>query len=95
MGKQLIVGAAGQLGIELMLALQERVGPEQVLLADIRPVPHPAAQRSTFVQLDATDEEALNSLLFEHDVDVMFMLVAMLSAKGCLGPQHEAPSFGA
>ncbi len=82
MGKQLIVGAAGQLGIELMLALQERVGPEQVLLADIRPVPHPAAQRSTFVQLDATDEEALNSLLFEHDVDVMFMLVAMLSAKG-------------
>jgi nucleoside-diphosphate-sugar epimerase len=82
MGKQLIVGAAGQLGIELMLALQKRVGPEQVVLADIRPVPHPSADQSPFVHLDATDGAALNAVLVEHDVEVMFMLVAMLSAKG-------------
>ena len=43
MSNYLIVGAAGQLGIELMLALQQKHGPERVVLADIRPVDHPDA----------------------------------------------------
>ena len=62
MSNYLIVGAAGQLGIELMLALQQRHGPEQVVLADIRPVDHPDATLSTFVHCDATDKTAVADL---------------------------------
>ena len=86
MSKHLIVGAAGQLGTELMLALQDRLGASNVLLADIRPVPHPRAEESEFVLLDATDFDAMQLVLDRHDVSTMYMLVAMLSAKGEAAP---------
>ena len=31
-------GASGQLGVELMLGLQKRHGPDQVVLSGLRPV---------------------------------------------------------
>ena len=86
MSNYLIVGAAGQLGIELMLALQQRHGPEQVVLADIRPVDHPDATLSTFVHCDATDKTALADLVDQAQPAEMYMLVAMLSAKGEASP---------
>ena len=86
MSNYLIVGAAGQLGIELMLALQQMHGPERVVLADIRPVDHPDAALSTFVQCDATDKAAMADLVDQAQPAEMYMLVAMLSAKGEAAP---------
>ena len=85
MGKHLIVGASGQLGIELMLGLQQRYGAD-VVLADLRPSPHPEAAKSMFIAYDATDLDAQRAILERHDVDVMYNLVAMLSAKGEANP---------
>ena len=82
MGKHLIVGAAGQLGIELMLALQSRHGAHQVVLTDIRPTPHPDGSKSTYVEADARDAAALRNVIESHDIDVVYNLVAMLSARG-------------
>ena len=86
MGKHLIVGASGQLGVELMLALQRKVGPSNLVLADVRPVPHPDASRSTFVALDATCEAEVRKVLNDEAVDCVYMLVAMLSARGEANP---------
>ena len=85
MSNYLIVGAAGQLGIELMLAATKH-GPERVVLADIRPVDHPDAALSTFVQCDATDKTAMADLVDQAQPAEMYMLVAMLSAKGEASP---------
>lgn len=82
MGKHLIVGAAGQLGIELMLALQARYGAENVVLTDIRPTPHPDGQKSTFLESDARDLASLRAICESHSIDVVYNLVAMLSARG-------------
>jgi nucleoside-diphosphate-sugar epimerase len=82
MGKHLIVGASGQLGVELMLALQAQHGPEQVLLADLRPVPHPDAALSKSLTLDATESHAVRRVLEGEDISTVYMLVAMLSARG-------------
>ena len=82
LGKHLIVGASGQLGIELMLGLQQRYGADAVLLSDVRPSPHPEAAKSTFIAADATDLDAQRAILEAHDVEVVYNLVAMLSAKG-------------
>lgn len=71
-----------------MLALQNKVGPEQVVLADIRPIPHPSAAKSEFVQVDATDGDALEHVVERHDATTMYMLVAMLSAKGEAAPME-------
>ena len=86
MGKHLIVGASGQLGIELMLGLQQRYGADAVLLSDVRPSPHPEASKSMFIAADATDMDAQRAILENHDVEVMYNLVAMLSAKGEANP---------
>ena len=86
MGKHLIVGAAGQLGIELMLALQSRHGSHQVVLTDIRPTPHPDGSKSTYVEADARDAADLRNVIEAHDIDVVYNLVAMLSARGEANP---------
>ncbi|MDA0728252.1 MAG: NAD-dependent epimerase/dehydratase family protein [Bacteroidetes bacterium] len=82
MGKHLIVGASGQLGVELMLALQAKHGPDQVLLADLRAVPHPEAALSESLTMDATDADAVRRILERDDIGTVYMLVAMLSARG-------------
>lgn len=86
MGKHLIIGASGQLGIELMLGLQAQVGPENVVLSDVKPSDHPSSVLSPFVAADATDLDAQRALFESHQVDVVYNLVAMLSAKGEANP---------
>ena len=82
MGKHLIIGASGQLGVELMLGLQKRHGPDQVVLSDLRPSPHPDAALSPFVTLDARDKDGQRAVLEGENIEVVYNLVAMLSAKG-------------
>ena len=82
MGKHLIIGASGQLGVELTLGLQKRHGPDQVVLSDLRPSPHPDAALSRFVTLDARDKDGQRAVLEGENIEVVYNLVAMLSAKG-------------
>ena len=79
MSNYLIVGAAGQLGIELMLALQRKHGPDRVVLADIRPVDHPDAALSTFVQCDATDKTAMADLVDQAQPAEMYICLLYTS----------------
>ena len=86
MGKHLILGSSGHLGVELMLGLQERYGANAVVLSDLRPSPHPAAAKSSFVAADATDFDAQRAIVENHDVEVIYNLVAILSAQGEANP---------
>jgi nucleoside-diphosphate-sugar epimerase len=82
MGTHLVIGAAGQLGVELVLALQEREGVDQVVVADIRMPEHEGVLRSTFLQLDATDGDAVEAVLRSRPIDTVYHLAALLSATG-------------
>ena len=64
-----------------MLGLQES-GHANVILSDLHSSPHPDAARSTIEALDATDKEAQRTLFEAEDIEVVYNLVAMLSAKG-------------
>ena len=82
MGNHLVIGAAGQLGVELVLALQAREGVENVVVADIRMPENEDVLRSPFVSLDATDGDAVEAVLRSRSFDTVYHLAALLSATG-------------
>ena len=82
MVRRLVIGAAGQLGIELVLRMQKEFGVESVDISDIRVPDNDAAMRSKFLHLDAADEGALSKILEAGKYDEVYHLAAMLSATG-------------
>ena len=82
MVRRLVIGAAGQLGIELVLGMQKEFGVESVDVSDIRVPDNEAVMRSKFLHLDAKDEGALSKILEEGRYDEVYHLAAMLSATG-------------
>jgi nucleoside-diphosphate-sugar epimerase len=82
MEKHLVIGSAGQLGIELVLGLQSRYGVDSVVASDIRMDGDIESNRSRFIKLDATDKVAVRKVLSEGGYTCVYHLVAMLSAKG-------------
>jgi len=82
MSKKLVIGAAGQLGIELVLGLQAKHGDASVHIADIRVPDDEQVLKCTFIHLDATDEESIREILKDGLYDEVYHLAAMLSATG-------------
>ncbi|MGY8940582.1 MAG: NAD-dependent epimerase/dehydratase family protein [Flavobacteriales bacterium] len=82
MSKTLVIGASGQLGIELVLALQAKHGVGSIHLADIRVPENEQVLKSHFLHLDATDEETMAKVLEEGRYVEVYQLAAMLSATG-------------
>ncbi len=86
MKRILIIGAGGQLGSELTLALREKFGAENVLATDIRPLTGALLSGPTTI-LDAMDAKALNSLVESYEIGQIYHLAAVLSAKGESSPR--------
>jgi nucleoside-diphosphate-sugar epimerase len=76
----LVIGAQGQIGQELVEALIRQYGPEHVTASDIRQFSIPLA--CEFVKLDVTNKEQLFHIIEELEIDVVYNLAAVLSAKG-------------
>jgi nucleoside-diphosphate-sugar epimerase len=82
--KILIVGANGQIGSELSLALAQRHGNEQVVTADLAPVGrHPQLRHE---MLDATARGDLAEVVERHRITQVYLLAAALSATGEKAP---------
>jgi len=75
----LIIGANGQLGSVLVKELQKLHGKEQVVASDLRPNPN---FEGTFEILDATNSEAIESVVKKYDINQIYHLAAILSARG-------------
>ena len=54
--KILVIGAAGQIGTELVLKLRESKGAENVIAADLKKPNEEVLAGGKFVQLDILDE---------------------------------------
>ncbi len=82
--KVLIVGANGQIGSELSLALAQRHGNAQVVTADLAPVGrHPQLRHE---MLDATARGDLAEVVERHGITQVYLLAAALSATGEQAP---------
>lgn len=78
MNKVLVIGAAGQVGTELVTALRRKHGRGQVIASDIRQKDEQI--EAPYVQLDATDAHAVKDLIVREGVDEVYLMAAMLSA---------------
>ncbi|MDH3664928.1 MAG: L-threonine 3-dehydrogenase [Alphaproteobacteria bacterium] len=84
----LVTGASGQIGSELVLALRERHGADQVIASDVREVTgRSAPSDGPFELVDCTDARELQDVVRRHEVGVIYHLAALLSAVAEEKPQ--------
>jgi nucleoside-diphosphate-sugar epimerase len=81
----MITGASGQIGTELLKALCQKYGPENVVAADIQPLPR-NAPACAFETLDVTNAARLEDIIKKHRIDTVYHLAAILSATGEKNP---------
>lgn len=86
MDKILVIGAGGQIGVELTLALRKKYSNEQVIASDIKDA-HPLLQGTgPFVHLDVMDSKAVAELVKSEKITQIYHLAAILSATGERNP---------
>jgi len=78
--KILIIGACGQIGTELTLALREKHGENNVIASDIREGNDDLMQSGPFEKLDATNYKAIEDIVMHYEVEEVYLMAAMLSA---------------
>ena len=83
MNKTLVIGAAGQIGTELVEELRARRGVDQVIASDIQI----KNLLTPCYELDATDPDKVRKIVQKEGISEVYNLVATLSAKGEKEPQ--------
>ena len=79
MNKILVIGAAGQIGSELTMALREHFGASNVFATDIRNAPSEVMDSGPFQILDVMDEKKLIDYVLNNKIDQIYHLAAILS----------------
>ncbi len=86
--KILIIGAGGQIGVELTLKLREIYGDANVIASDLKPDPHPLLKESgPYEQLDALKKKQIVDVIKKYQITQIYHLAAVLSASGELRPK--------
>lgn len=87
MKKILVTGSSGQLGSDLVVALRDRYGAENILESGWRAPPVKSV--SNFYEiLDVTDSAQLQKLIEHHHITTIYHLAGVLSAKGEQAPER-------
>lgn len=86
--KCLVIGAAGQIGIELVLKLRKKYGDENVVATDIRePHPDSVLLNGPFETLDVLNKQSIHDICKKHEIETVYQLAALLSATAEQKPQ--------
>lgn len=88
MNNILVIGATGQIGSELTPVLRDKYGNESVVATYLpNEEPGPELARGPLEEMNILNKERLRNIIEKHDIDSVFNLAAILSAKG-----EEAPA---
>src|SRR6201997_1120615 len=84
--KVLIIGAGGQIGLELLEELNKLYGPSNVVAADIKS--SEAFSNNPFEVLDVLNKDALFNIVKKHQIKQVYLLAALLSATAEKNPLY-------
>lgn len=80
MKKILVVGASGQIGTELVVALRNQFGNDNVIASDIKSEVKPALKSGPYETLDIMNKDQLSEVVNKHGISEVYQLAALLSA---------------
>jgi nucleoside-diphosphate-sugar epimerase len=82
--KILIIGAGGQIGIELTESLSTLYGPSNVIASDVKN--SEAFRNNPFEKFDVLSKDELFNVVKKHGIKQIYLLAALLSATGEQNP---------
>lgn len=84
--KILVIGACGQIGVELTLELRRIYGNQQVIASDLREEHELLKGTGPYVMLDVMNKEMLHVQVIRQGITQIYLLAAILSATGEKNP---------
>src|SRR5687767_12004469 len=84
--KILVIGASGQIGVELTLALRNLYGNANVIASDLREANELLKGTGPYVSLDVMNREMLHVQVIRQGFTQVYLLAAILSATGEKNP---------
>ena len=84
--KILVIGASGQIGVELTLALRKIYGNTNVVASDLREENDLLKGTGPYVSLDVMNKEMLHVQVIRQNITQIYLLAAILSATGEKNP---------
>jgi nucleoside-diphosphate-sugar epimerase len=84
--KILVIGASGQIGVELTMALRNLYGNANVIASDLREENALLHGTGPYVSLDVMNKEMLHVQVIRQNVTQIYLLAAILSATGEKNP---------
>jgi len=82
----LVIGASGQIGVELTLALRKIYGNNNVVASDLREQNPLLEGTGPYVSLDVMNKEMLHVQVIRQNITQIYLLAAILSATGEKNP---------
>jgi nucleoside-diphosphate-sugar epimerase len=82
----LVIGASGQIGVELTMALRKMYGNNNVIASDLREQNPLLQGTGPYVSLDVMNKEMLHVQVIRQGITQIYLLAAILSATGEKNP---------
>jgi len=82
----LVIGASGQIGVELTLALRKIYGNSNVIASDLREENDLLKGTGPYVSMDVMNKEMLHVQVIRQGITQIYLLAAILSATGEKNP---------
>lgn len=76
----LVIGACGQIGSELTLALAKKYGYKHVFASDIKEPKDDIFGEIKFIELNVLDKNNFEKVISDHNISEVYLLAALLSA---------------
>ena len=80
MPKIIVIGACGQIGIELVIELRKKYGIAEVFATDIKDECPTLIANGPYQKMDIIDREDIREFIISNSIQEVYLLAALLSA---------------